>query len=99
GGHIDLTVRPGQTGMTEVEVSDSGTGISAEDLPHVFERFYQAANEERDSSAPNPGFGLGLAIVKSIMDLHAGAVSVASTPGRGTTISLLFPSQGARVAK
>ncbi len=91
GGRIDLTVRPGKTGMTEVEVSDSGTGISADDLPHVFERFYQASNEDGESSGTNPGFGLGLAIVKSIMDLHAGEVSVASSPGQGTTVSLLFP--------
>ena len=91
GGHVDLTVRRGPNGMTEIEVRDSGTGISADHLPHIFERFYQASNEERDSSGPNPGFGLGLAIVKSIMDLHAGEVSVASTPGCGTTISLLFP--------
>jgi two-component system heavy metal sensor histidine kinase CusS len=95
GGNIDLTVRSGETGATEVEVCDSGTGISPDDLPHVFERFYQASNEERESPGPNSGFGLGLAIVKSIMDLHAGEVSVASTPGRGTTISLLFPRQPA----
>jgi len=95
GGHIDLTVRSGQPGMTEIEVSDSGTGISPDDLPHIFERFYQAANEERDTSGPNPGFGLGLAIVKSIMDLHAGEVSATSAPGRGTTIRLLFPGRQA----
>jgi two-component system heavy metal sensor histidine kinase CusS len=94
-GHIDLTVRSSQTGVTEIEVSDSGTGISPEHLPHIFERFYQASNEERDDSRPSPGFGLGLAIVRSIMDLHAGEVSVASSPGRGTTISLRFPRQKA----
>jgi signal transduction histidine kinase len=91
GGHIDLTVRAGAGGGTEVEVSDSGTGIAAEHLPHVFERFYQAAKEDADATAPVSGFGLGLAIVKSIMELHGGQLAIASTPERGTTISLYFP--------
>lgn len=92
GGHIDLTVRAAAGGGTEVEVSDSGTGITAEHLPHVFERFYQAAKEEVDATAPVPGFGLGLAIVKSIMELHGGKVTISSTPERGTSIFLNFPA-------
>jgi two-component system heavy metal sensor histidine kinase CusS len=93
GGRIDLAVRLGQLGGTEVEVSDSGAGISADHLPHVFERFYQVSDEDRNSSGPNPGFGLGLAIVKSIMELHSGEVSISSTPHHGTTIVLHFPRQ------
>ncbi len=93
GGHIDLTVRAGLFGGTEVEVSDSGTGIAAEHLPHVFERFYRAAEENAEPTVPVSGFGLGLAIVKSIMELHGGTVAIASTPERGTTISLFFPGQ------
>jgi two-component system heavy metal sensor histidine kinase CusS len=91
GGHVDLTVRVTAAGGTEVEVSDSGTGITAEHLPHVFERFYQAEKETTDSTARVSGFGLGLAIVKSIMELHGGKVDISSTPDRGTTISLYFP--------
>ena len=93
GGHIDLTVRAGLSGGTEVEVSDSGTGIAAEHLPHVFERFYRATEENTEVTVPVSGFGLGLAIVKSIMELHGGTVAIASTPERGTTISLFFPGQ------
>ena len=92
GGHIDLTVRAKAGGGTEVEVSDSGTGIAAKHLPHIFERFYQAAREDADSTAPGSGFGLGLAIVKSIMELHGGTVTVSSAPERGTAISLHFPA-------
>lgn len=89
GGHIDLIVRAGAFGGTEVEVSDSGTGIATEHLPHVFERFYQAARHDTDATSSS--FGLGLAIVKSIMDLHGGQVAIASVPDRGTTITLSFP--------
>ena len=98
GGHIDLTVRAAPAGGTEVEVSDSGTGIAAEHLPHVFERFYQADHPESApvSTAPVSGFGLGLAIVRSIVDLHGGQVSAVSTPERGTTISLVFPGPEVR---
>ena len=98
GGHIDLTVRAGAGGGTEVEVSDSGTGIAAEHLPHVFERFYQAAKQGADATAPVSGFGLGLAIVKSIMELHGGRVALASTLERGTTFSLYFPGPAASPA-
>lgn len=91
GGHIDLTVRTGGAGGTEIEVSDTGAGIAAEHLPHLFERFYQAGERENDATAPASSFGLGLAIVKSIMELHGGRVDIASTPERGTIITLLFP--------
>ncbi|MDB6113180.1 MAG: histidine kinase [Lacunisphaera sp.] len=93
GGHIDLTVRAGPQGSTEIEVSDSGAGIAAEHLPHVFERFYQAGKRE-DDAAPASSFGLGLAIVKSIMELHGGSAEIASTVEQGTKITLLFPGPG-----
>lgn len=91
GGHIDLTARTSPAGGTEVEVSDTGAGIAAEHLPHLFERFYQAGKRENDATAPASSFGLGLAIVKSIMELHGGRVEIVSAPDRGTTISLYFP--------
>ena len=68
-------------------VKDTGTGIAAEHLPRIFDRFYRA-----DSSRSSEGVGLGLALVKSIMDLHGGSASVASEPGRGTTVTLSFPN-------
>jgi len=95
GGHIDLTVRTAPENATDVEVTDTGTGIPPEHVAHVFERFYQAGKNDDDTTAPVSGFGLGLAIVKSIMELHGGQVDIASTPQRGTTITLHFPGRPA----
>jgi signal transduction histidine kinase len=70
-----------------VSVADEGAGIAAAELPHLFDRLYQA----RDSVAPassDEGKGLGLAIVKRIVELHGGSVAVASEPGRGTRVTL-----------
>ena len=92
GGHIDLTVRAGSDGGTVVEVSDTGSGIAAKHLPHLFERFYQAGQKENYEPARTANFGLGLAIVKSIMELHRGRIEIVSVPERGTTITLCFPT-------
>ncbi|MBN1387231.1 MAG: hypothetical protein JW965_02220 [Bacteroidales bacterium] len=67
-----------------VEISDNGTGIAAQDLPHIFEPFYTT---KRDSS----GLGLGLSIVHGIIKSHKGKVEVSSKVGQGTTISITFP--------
>jgi signal transduction histidine kinase len=78
-------------GRVEVDVADTGPGIAAADLPHLFDRFYQS----RASVAPatgEGGKGLGLAIVKRIAELHDGAVSVKSEPGRGTCVRLSLPA-------
>ena len=78
----------------EVSVSDSGAGIGAADLPHLFDRLYQA----RQSVAPatgEGGKGLGLAIVKRIAELHGGDVAVTSTLGEGTCVTLSVPAAGA----
>jgi two-component system heavy metal sensor histidine kinase CusS len=72
----------------EVAVSDNGCGIAAEHLPRVFDRFYRA-----ESSRGSDGAGLGLALVKSILDLHGGSAKVESELGRGTTVTLTFPSK------
>jgi two-component system heavy metal sensor histidine kinase CusS len=70
----------------EVAVSDNGSGIAAEHLPRVFDRFYRA-----ESSRGSDGAGLGLALVKSIVDLHGGSAKIDSEIGRGTTVKLRFP--------
>ena len=70
----------------EVAVSDNGSGIAAEHLPRVFDRFYRA-----ESSRGSDGAGLGLALVKSIVDLHGGSAVIESNPGCGTTVTLKFP--------
>ena len=66
-----------------IEVSDSGKGIEAKDIPHIFDRFYRADNT-RDRS----GVGLGLSIAKTIIESHNGTIQVKSTPGVGTTFLL-----------
>ena len=74
----------------QVSVSDTGGGIPAADLPHLFDRFYQS----RQSVAPatgEGGKGLGLAIVKRIVELHDGAVTVTSSVGAGTKVVLSLP--------
>ena len=77
-------------GWVRVRVTDTGPGINEADLPHLFDRFYQA----RQSVAPatgEGGKGLGLAIVKRIVELHGGTVAVASTLGQGTQVVLSVP--------
>jgi signal transduction histidine kinase len=72
-------------------VRDSGAGIAAADLPHLFDRFYQS----RQSVAPatgDGGKGLGLAIVKRIAELHGGTVRVDSTTGQGTEVTIVLPA-------
>jgi signal transduction histidine kinase len=90
GARITLAAQA-QGDTVDVSVADTGPGIAAADLPHLFDRFYQS----RQSVAPatgEGGKGLGLAIVKRIAELHNGAVSVASEPGEGTTVRFSLPA-------
>jgi heavy metal sensor kinase len=73
-----------------IQVSDTGVGIAADAVPHLFERFYRA-DEAR--SRQDGGFGLGLAIVKWIAESHHGAVNLASRPGAGTTFTVTLPRE------
>lgn len=77
----------GTTGL-EVEVRNTGRGISAEAVPKLFERFY------RHAAAADGGFGLGLAIVKRIIELHGGSATVQSEPGHAATVRLTYPPLG-----
>ena len=70
----------------EVAISDTGPGIRSEDLPHVFDRFYQAEKARRRGSA-----GLGLAIVQEIVRAHGGSVGVRSSAGQGATFWVRLP--------
>src|SRR5262249_13045354 len=86
GGTAPLSAAASPAGTT-LAVADTGTGISAEDLPRLFDRYHRSARAKADGR----GVGLGLAIVQRVVELHGGMVAVESEPGRGTTIRLTFP--------
>jgi two-component system sensor histidine kinase MprB len=69
-------------------VRDYGTGIAAQDLPHVFDRFYRAAD-----ARTLPGSGLGLAIVRQVAEAHGGTATAEAAPGGGTIVSIRLPSR------
>lgn len=73
----------------EVTVADTGPGISGEDLPHVFDRFYRA---DRSRSRAQGGSGLGLAIARELVKAHGGSIWVESTPGRGSKFTFVLPA-------
>ena len=77
----------------QVRVADTGAGIAAADLPHLFDRFYQSRKNVAPATGEG-GRGLGLAIVKRIAELHGGDVIVESAPGAGTTVVLSVPAAG-----
>jgi heavy metal sensor kinase len=72
-----------------ITISDTGIGIPEQDLPHIFDRFYQV-----DSSRSSAGFGLGLSIALSIIEAHGGSITVESTPKQGTTFLISLPMVG-----
>jgi heavy metal sensor kinase len=73
-----------------LEVADTGAGIAPQDLPHVFERFYQG-DKARQRETPSRGSGLGLSICQAVVTAHGGTIKVASTLGRGTTLTVRLP--------
>lgn len=87
GGTVQLTAAP-VDGSVRIIVRDSGAGIPPDQLPHVFQKFYQADNQDAASAT---GTGLGLAIAKGIVEAHQGEISCESRVGRGTTFTLLLP--------
>jgi signal transduction histidine kinase len=88
-GQIDIrATRDGD--RVRIAVADTGCGIAAEHLPHVFERFYRA-DPSRDRATG--GAGLGLAIVRRLAEAHGGSVTATSEgPGRGTTVTIWIPN-------
>jgi signal transduction histidine kinase len=91
GGTVELGVE-GVGQVVAITVRDSGVGISAEQLPHIFEKFFQASNQ---AYAAAKGTGLGLAIAREIVEAHGGTIKVESTLGLGTTFSITLPVRAA----
>jgi signal transduction histidine kinase len=89
GGEVELTVLPVDSGV-QMEVRDTGAGIPPQQVPHIFEKFYQADNQ---ASAAGAGTGLGLAIARQIVEAHNGTIECDSTPGVGTTFTLVLPER------
>ncbi len=92
GDAVSLSARQ-RDGQIRIEIRDTGSGIAAEVLPRVFDRFYRADPARSRNSG---GTGLGLAIVQQIVFLHGGDVQIASEPGRGTTVSVVLPQSAPR---
>ena len=88
GSRIELGARPAGTDEVECFVRDNGSGIPADDLPHIFERFYRV---EKGRSRETGGTGLGLSIVKHIAQLHGGRGWAENLPGAGLAIWLRLP--------
>jgi signal transduction histidine kinase len=85
---VGVALRPGEVELT---VQDNGIGIAAEDLPHIWDRFYRGKNR-RGGPAQAKGTGLGLVIVKKLVQLQGGTIEVESQLGAGTTFKMSFPS-------
>lgn len=87
-GVVQISIMQSDNQGVTIKVADTGSDIAPEHLPRVFDRFYRA-DEARSLDAD--GSGLGLAIVKTVMTLHGGSVTIDSSPGRGATVTLVFP--------
>lgn len=91
GGDVYLSLEQIKD-QARVIVRDTGPGIPAEDLPHIFERFYRA--EKSRTRGESTGFGLGLSIVNWIIEKHGGRIEVVSHDGKGTTFAVWLPLFG-----
>ena len=91
GGRVELGVTRRSSDEIAITVRDTGMGISASDLPHVFDRFWRA-DRARSRAAERGGFGLGLAISQWIVQAHGGSISVQSRLGRGTLFTVILPT-------
>ena len=87
GGEVRVTLTDAPEGA-QLEVRDSGPGILAGELPHVFERFFRGTNV---GEARASGSGLGLAIARSIVEMHGGRIEVASAVGEGSSFTVHLP--------
>lgn len=89
GGHVDLSAE-GYGNEIVIKVADTGAGIPPDQLPQIFQKFFQADNQSKASAK---GTGLGLAIAKEIAEAHGGSITVESTMGTGTVFTIILPTK------
>jgi len=94
GGEVHVLARAEPDGGARIEVVDTGVGMAPDELPHIFDRFFRGAEENK---ARSTGSGLGLAIVKSIVDMHHGSIAVESRRGRGSRFVVELPRDPSQV--
>ncbi|MEJ2640493.1 MAG: HAMP domain-containing sensor histidine kinase [Desulfosarcinaceae bacterium] len=90
-GPVRIQLKPGDDGI-EIRFIDQGVGIPAAELEHILEPFYRV---DKSRSKATGGYGLGLSLCHTIMQAHRGGIEIASQPGQGTTVILIFPVNGA----
>ncbi len=91
-GNLEMSLQRNDEKI-ELHIDDTGIGIPAEDLPHIFDRFYRV-DKSRTSGAAGASSGLGLAICKWIVQAHGGNIAISSTVGEGTMVRVSLPYQG-----
>jgi two-component system sensor histidine kinase GlrK len=88
GGVVKVQMKPDrEAGVLEVAVVDMGPGIASNDLPHIFERFYQGRTKGKHVQA---GSGLGLALAKKVVEAHGGRIWIESEKSKGTTVRFIL---------
>lgn len=87
-GEVVVTTKVSKRSLV-IKIKDTGIGISKEDIPHIFDRFYRV--DQSRSKENMPGFGLGLSLTKRIIEIHKGTVEVSSGLGKGTTFTISLP--------
>lgn len=95
GGRVIVSLVQ-QQDRIQIEVQDTGCGIPPEEMPKVFERFYQV---DPDATGQVPGFGLGLFCAREIIRQHGGSIAISSQPGQGTTVSIILKSAEERESR
>ncbi|HVJ25953.1 MAG TPA: HAMP domain-containing sensor histidine kinase [Vicinamibacterales bacterium] len=93
GGSIDINARS-DDGWVLIAVADTGVGIAADELPHIWDRLYRG-----DKSRSTRGLGLGLSLVRAIVEAHGGQVHAASTPGAGSRFELRLPTAPPNISR
>ena len=86
GGEVEISLSESEKKDVTIAIRDTGIGISENDLPHVFERFYRC-----DRSRSQPGTGLGLSLARAIARAHGGDITVTSALDRGSTFTITLP--------